>query len=330
MINTLYTENGIDEYPLARNILERFKDAEVIACEHYGEVFNRRAQNFRLQKQRPALILARKQGQPVLPTPDNYGIGSRRNYYFSHMLNCIYDCRYCFLQGMYRSANYVLFVNYDHFIDGIRSYCEAAGDDPVHVFSGYDCDSLALEPVTQFARHFVPVFRDYPRALLELRTKSTQIRSLLKLAPMDNVVIAFSFTPAAISRALEHKVPGIERRLQAIEALQARGWRIGLRFDPLIHTRDFNRQYRELFDMLFARVDPDRLHSVSLGEFRLPEKFFKTLHALYPDEALFATGMRQDNNMTAYQPRLRDHMIDFCESELLRRVPREKYFPCHN
>ena len=31
------------------------------------------------------------------------------------MLNCVYDCRYCFLQGMYRSANYVLFVNYDDF-----------------------------------------------------------------------------------------------------------------------------------------------------------------------------------------------------------------------
>ena len=29
------------------------------------------------------------------------------------MYNCIYDCRYCFLQGMYSSANFVLFVNFE-------------------------------------------------------------------------------------------------------------------------------------------------------------------------------------------------------------------------
>ena len=46
----------------------------------------------------------------VLKTPDNFTIGFKKNYYFSHMLNCIYDCKYCFLQGMYNSANYVLFI----------------------------------------------------------------------------------------------------------------------------------------------------------------------------------------------------------------------------
>ena len=31
------------------------------------------------------------------------------------MHNCIYDCRYCFLQGMYRSAHYVVFINYEDY-----------------------------------------------------------------------------------------------------------------------------------------------------------------------------------------------------------------------
>ena len=31
------------------------------------------------------------------------------------MLNCIYDCKYCFLQGMFNSANYLVFVNYQDF-----------------------------------------------------------------------------------------------------------------------------------------------------------------------------------------------------------------------
>ena len=31
------------------------------------------------------------------------------------MYNCLFDCRYCFLQGMYNSSNFVIFVNYEDF-----------------------------------------------------------------------------------------------------------------------------------------------------------------------------------------------------------------------
>ena len=52
----------------------------------------------------------------VLEVPDNYGIGAKYNYYFSHKLNCVYDCRYWFLQGLFQSAHYVLFINYEDFM----------------------------------------------------------------------------------------------------------------------------------------------------------------------------------------------------------------------
>ena len=36
------------------------------------------------------------------------------------MLNCIYDCNYCFLQGMFNSANYLVFVNYEDYFKEIE------------------------------------------------------------------------------------------------------------------------------------------------------------------------------------------------------------------
>ena len=116
MIDTLYIEQAIATHYRVREIGSRFPNANHVMCERYGAVFNRKSQNFRLQKKNPSLILAHKFDNHVLATPEGYGIGGRNNYYFSHMLNCIYDCRYCFLQGMYRSAHYVLFVNYDDFL----------------------------------------------------------------------------------------------------------------------------------------------------------------------------------------------------------------------
>ena len=115
MIDQIYVEEALLDHPRARAIMQRFPDASVTTCARYGEIFNRRAQNFRLQKISPALILAEKFSGHVLPSPPEYAIGGDLNYYFSHMLNCIYDCRYCFLQGMYQSAHYVVFVNYEDF-----------------------------------------------------------------------------------------------------------------------------------------------------------------------------------------------------------------------
>ena len=115
MIDTIYVEEEIENHPRAKEVLKRFSRARRIPCGRFGEIFNRKAQNFRLQKLRPALILAKKFGRFVLDAPQSYGIGGEQNFYFSHMLNCIYDCRYCFLQGMYRSAHYVFFVNYEDF-----------------------------------------------------------------------------------------------------------------------------------------------------------------------------------------------------------------------
>jgi spore photoproduct lyase len=328
MIETIYTEEAILQHPRVLDIMARFPQARKITCSRYGEVFNPKAQNFRLQKQQPALILAEKYKNFALPAPAGYGIGADKNYYFSHMLNCLYDCRYCFLQGMYQSANYVLFVNYEDFQQDIRQLCLESPDEPLHFFSGYDCDSLALEPVTGFAEQFLPFFATLPNAWLELRTKSTQVRSLLNREPLPRCIVAFSLSPDQIAVKVEAKAPSVERRLDALCKLQEKGWQIGLRFDPLIYQAGYQQQYRQLFEQVFSRIDLNRLHSVSLGVFRLPENFFKKVHKLYPDEKLFASPLVSQQGMMSYQQELEQEMMQYCSELLLSYIPDTKFFPC--
>lgn len=328
MIETIYIEENVQRHPRVKEILARFPAARNIVCERYGEVFNPKAQNFRLQKQKPALILAEKYKSFVLAAPVGYGIGADRNFYFSHMLNCLYDCRYCFLQGMYQSANYVLFVNYEDFQAEIRQICEKTPRETIHFFSGYDCDSLALEPVTGFAGQFLPFFATLPSAWLELRTKSTQIRSLVGRAPLPRCVVAFSLSPSEIATRVENKAPTLERRLAAIEKLQQQGWLIGLRFDPLIYQTGYQQQYQQLFEQVFGMIDLKQLHSVSLGVFRLPESYFKKINKLYPEEKLFASPLQHKNGMVSYQQELEQEMMEFCNKQILNHIPASKFFPC--
>ena len=83
MIETIYIEKKIRNHPRTKFILSKFKNARNIEINRYGEIFNKRNQNFRIQKNNPDLILAFKNDGHVLPAPEGFGIGSSRNYYFS-------------------------------------------------------------------------------------------------------------------------------------------------------------------------------------------------------------------------------------------------------
>lgn len=323
----IYVEEEIQDHPRTLQIQARFPDAEIVPCSRYGEVFNRRAQHFRLQKRRPSLILAKKHRGFVHEAPAGFGIEGARSFTFSHMHNCIYDCRYCFLQGMYRSAHYVIFVNFEDFQWAIEERIRAGRGEEMWFFSGFDCDSLALEPVTRFAASFVPFFARFPGVWLELRTKSTQIKSLLEMETAPNVVVAFSFTPEEVQASVEHLTPSVDRRIHAMERLQERGWRLGLRFDPLIYNEGYREQYRRLYEQVFAAVRAGSLHSVSLGPFRVQGDYFRTMVRLYPEDVLFAAPFEEESEQVAFRRDLESEMVGFCTEELLRHIPREIFTP---
>ena len=326
MFSAIYIEEEIKDWDRVKEIVEPFSNVPQIICGRYGEVFNRTNQNFRIQKQTPALILAKKYGNLVLPAPSGYGFEGGKSFYFSHMLNCIYDCRYCFLQGMYRSANYVLFVNYDDFKSQIEKSIRSYDGNSIY-YSGYDCDSLAFEPVSYFCDYFLRVFEKNPSGILEIRTKSTQIRALLERPPIPNCIIAMSFSPQKSALQYEHKVPSIQKRIQALEKLQEKGWKIAIRFEPVIFENRLLENYKVLFEQIFDSLNVNQLHSVSLGEFRMPKTYYKSVVKLYPDEELFARETKVEDGMISLKDTGTDSLRNL-EDMLQTYVSHEKYYFC--
>lgn len=328
MVDTIYVEKALSNDSQASKILSRYPKASRVELEHYGEVFNAAKQNFRLQKENPSLILAAKTGKRVIPAPSQYETGGGAHYYFSHMLNCVYDCRYCFLQGMLRSANYLLFVNYQDFLDDIATVAEQHKSDekPVWFFSGYDCDSLAYEPITRFAETFVPAFKRFENAVLELRTKSTQIRSLLALEPQDNVVVAYSLSPDSVAQSLEFGAPPFKKRVEALKKLQTAGWRIGLRFDPVVWHQHYLEHYQEAVDYVFSELNCDEIDSVTLGGFRLPKGFHKIMKKLHPEHWLFSVGLSEEEGMVVYKQEIESQMLQDIGAMCEKHVADDKVF----
>jgi spore photoproduct lyase len=328
MFKKIYIEEEAKEHFRAKRIMAKYPNAELISCTHYGEIFNKKNQNFRLQKQEPALIIALKKGAKILPTPEGFGIGSQKNYYFSHMLNCIYDCRYCFLQGMYNSAYFILFVNYEDFFQEIEKLEQDKTEK--YFFSGYDCDSLALESVTNFAAEFIPFFQKLKYSKLEFRSKSVNINIFKNFKATSNIINAFSFTPSEISKSLEHKTPPIKSRIKAMQNLAKDGWKIGLRFDPMIYSENYQELYQSLVEDVFSGLNLDNLHSVSIGPLRFPKKMHEKIQALYPQDSFLVNNLTLRGKNISYEEKIENEMENYIIEQVNKFVNKNLIFSCKN
>jgi len=224
---------------------------------------------------------------------------------------------------MLNSANYLIFVNYEDFFYSIKKKIKENVKSTCF-FSGYDCDSLALENITNFLDSFISKFQYLKKGFLEIRSKSININILKKFQPSPNIIPAFSLNPESIIREYEDKTPSLKARLDAIKNLQELGWNIGLRFDPLIWNNK-KRNYEDFFSFVFNFLNVQKLHSVTLGSFRMPSKYLKKIAKIRPDNYL----IQKENTKRLLEIKTEDlnkEAKKFCESQILKYLPKQKLF----
>lgn len=322
---TIYVEKEVCKHPRTIAIIKKFNNPCIIECSNYREIFNPRRNNFRMQKHHPALILARKHKGHVQQSP--YGIGGDNNFYFSHMLNCIYDCSYCFLQSLFSSAHYVVFINYEDFFSKIEKQLQATPKQESHFFSGYDCDSLAYEPITKFASEALDFFASHPNAYLELRTKSLQLAELSKRQPLPNCIVAFSMAPQPVTQEYEKGTPSATKRLQAMGRMAKLGWKIGARLDPLIWHNQWRENYQQMVELMATEVPAESMHSITLGTLRFPKGLAANMQQQHPRAAFLANKMITSDGVLQMEQSAHEEIMEFCHSELLKYYPAEILIP---
>ena len=173
--------------------------------------------------------------------------------------------------------HFLVFVNYEDFFEEIDIILKKIPNKKICFFSGYDCDSLALEKITNFLYSFLIFFEQRKNAFLEVRTKSSNIEIFHRIKPIDNVIIAYSLNPEEIIQKYEQKTPTFKKRLESLYLLQNLGWKIGIRFDPIFLSNNNLHVYNRFLENIFLMINPNILHSVTIGQFRMPNNFFKKI-----------------------------------------------------
>ena len=186
----IYIERGAVEYPLSKIARSKFMGSTVIEIDHYKDVFNRRGQDFQLQKRSMKLILAKKT-EPLLYEGSSMiqDYNTPNVYYNTPILNCLYNCDYCFLQGMYDSGNLVVFVNENEMMSAIDKKVSNPIDPskPTVISISYNTDLLAMENILPLSRRWINYVKGKKDTVIEIRTKSALYDAISDIDPTDNV-----------------------------------------------------------------------------------------------------------------------------------------------
>jgi len=320
----IYIEKEIRNHAVAKRILACFPNAVVVEINHYKDVFCRSHQNYRLQKKSPSLVLARKQQNLVYEgAPVCQDFGNRHFYYTSSVMNCIYDCEYCYLQGMYPSGNMVVFVNLEEIFEQVEMLLKKH---PVYLCVSYDTDLLALEHILGYAGEWFHFASEHPDLTIEIRTKSANISVFDRIRPIDNAILAWTLSPERLTELYEHHAPSFHQRLNCIEKAVLKGFNVRLCFDPMLYCRDWKEQYREMINTVFAKIPADRIKDVSIGVFRISQDYMKKMRKQAKDSPVIQFPFENDNGVYHYSSELTKEMISFACELIEKEVPRDKIY----
>jgi len=314
----IYVEEAAYEYAQTQDILAKFPNAAIIPIKHYKDVFNRKNQDTVAQKHSQQLILAVERENFLYPgAAVCQNFGNKHFYYTSLMMNCIYDCEYCYLQGMYPSGNLVIFVNIEDYFKKLE---EMLCKHEIYLCISFDSDLMAFEHITGYVGKWIDFCRTHPTLTIEVRTKSANFAAIKELAPPSNVILAWTLTPDYVVANHEHKTPSLNARLAAAQAAINAGYKARLCFDPVLLLPDYETIYGEFFEYVFSKINPDDIHDVSFGEFRVSCDYLKRMRKLRPCSALLQYPYDTTGGVAAYDRERSQNLLVFIKNKL------EKYF----
>lgn len=309
MFSKIFIEHNSKDSLVAQNVLKKHPGLEVKYIDKLEDIWGRVKKPYLQKRESLNLFIGEKKGQLVKETPDAYGIGNEKHYYFIHAFNCIYECQYCYLQGYFNTPDIVLFTNHSDITDEMGELTKANPDAWFH--AGEYSDSLSLTHLTGELDHYFDFFKKHPEAKLELRTKSSNIFELLKLEPLPNVFVSFTLSSKSAGEIFDTKCPSVMSRLNSIKKLAKAGFMIGIHFDPLLFEDNFKENYQDIISEL-AKVLPDSsLGYISLGTVRFTKDVYREVENNYSGTQMLAQNFTKsfDGKMRYSKP-LRFWMIN--------------------
>ncbi|MFW6207242.1 MAG: radical SAM protein [Spirochaetota bacterium] len=189
---------------------------------------------------------------------------------------CGFACSYCSIQSFYDEGRV-------YFLQNLREKLQSLEIDPrqgYHIGTGQSSDSLMwgnreglLDSLFEFAAA-------HPNVVLELKTKSANVKYLLEQPVPPNVVTTWSLNTPQIIENEEHLTASLDERLDAARRVAATGALVGFHFHPIVHHRGWREEYGRIYAELQRSFSTDSVVMVSLGTLTFIKPVIRHLRTL--------------------------------------------------
>ncbi|WP_307861964.1 spore photoproduct lyase family protein [Nocardioides sp. SYSU D00065] len=288
-VRRIYHERDIERFARAREVLERFPDAERIEVLSHqaipGLYGNAGAVEDWVRNKREVLVLGEKKS-----------LTARRNERSSDWIapstanGCAMACSYCYVPRRKGFANPItVFANIEAVLGYLERHAGRQGVktepnqcDPVDwvydIGENSDCSADAL--VSDNVRDLVDLFARLPHAKASFATKLVN-RDLLTWDPRGGTRVRFSLMPEPTSRVVDVRTSKIAERIAAMDDFVEAGYEVHINLSPVIVHETWLQEWAELLEQvadgtsartraqLAAEVifltHNDDLHQVNLG-----------------------------------------------------------------
>ncbi|WP_281951214.1 SPL family radical SAM protein [Nitrosophilus kaiyonis] len=187
--------------------------------------------------------------------------------------SCGFDCSYCSIQSFYNEDTITFNTNLKEKLLSLK----LDKDEIYHIGTGQSSDSLmwgnrggVLEALIEFAKK-------NPNVILELKTKSDNVKYLLENDYPPNIITTWSLNPESIIEKEERLTSSLNDRLEAAKKIHDKNRLVGFHFHPMIWYENWQKEYGEIFDRLLKDFDPNRIAMVSLGTLTFIKPVIKKL-----------------------------------------------------
>lgn len=321
----VYYEEESLNYPLGKNLFEKFKSAEWIKIKNHNNIPElRNNPNSEFARMKQNLVIGIRKTHKYVP---NSKISDFLVPYTSS--GCSAMCLYCYLVCNYNKCSYLrLFVNREQMLSKlIKTSNQSCTDLTFEI--GSNSDLILENTITRNLEWTIEHFSKNEKGYITLPTKFDMVEPLLSLNHKGRTIIRMSLNPQEIINKVEFGTSSLTNRIKALNSLKEAGYKIGILIAPVVLVENWTSLYIQLFKILSETLSEKVKNEVS---FEVIFMTYSYVHRMINAEAFpNAIDLYDKNKMTGrgrgkycYNPIAKDEGEELIRAEIAQHFPENK------
>ncbi len=175
------------------------------------------------------------------------------------ILGCPFGCAYCSIASFYNKGSIIVPNDLDKRLNELEI------DESIwHIGTGQSSDSLVFSDDYNTLTALSDFAKKRPNIVLEFKTKSSRT-DFLSLPLAKNILFTWSVNARTIIEKEEHFTAKLEDRIKAAKAVADKGYKVGFHIHPIVHFKDWEKEYKEVVDLIVSNIPPQALCTIGMG-----------------------------------------------------------------